>query len=229
MPHLRLLCLSALLAPGCIQSTPDAVDVPTVPGLFTVGDFISGDGIEDLQICLMNTDTCDRTDSDGSATLSVPAEADIAITIAGGGYTPTLFALITTSDELTLHTFLAPLVVPTTIANGHGIEIDTDLGHLVSLVVDGNNRPVEGYAATVSAGEGPYFMNDIGSDLDLELTETSASARVFAMNIEAESVTLTLDGPNACRPADYYWQAGLNEARLPVLAGFASSVLMRCE
>ncbi len=81
-----IIGLHLCLLTGCVEpigAEPDGGD--TVPGLFTMGDFLSGQGIPDLEICLMNTDNYDRTDAEGDATLSLPEEFDVGITIAGGG------------------------------------------------------------------------------------------------------------------------------------------------
>jgi len=223
-----LVLLSASAA--CAQlPEADDVDAETTAGLFTFGDFLSGNGIEHLEVCILDTDNCDHTDADGFATLSVPANADIAVTIVGGGYASTIMPLRTTSEELVIENYLAPFVVLELGAAGAGLEQDDAKGFVAVSMVDASFVPVEGYAVTPSGGEGPYYLDALGSGIDLGLDHTSAAGRFFVMNVDAGSLSLTVDGPGTCWPRAHYWQRGPNEAAMPIMPGFVSGVMMECD
>jgi len=226
MIRVRLIALACCV--GC--NTPSAGDEPeTVSGLFTFGDFMSGNGIEHLAVCELDTDNCDTTDADGFATLSLPAETDFALTIVGGSYAPFLMPLRTTSEELVVDNFLAPQSIYELAADTAGLQYDLNLGVMAVSLVDVDHVPVAGYSGAISAGEGTFYIDDLGLAVDLTLTATSAAGRLFAMNVDNDMLTLTLDGPATCWPREHYWTTSANEATMPVLPGFVSGVLLQCD
>ena len=73
------------------------------------------------------------------------------------------------------------------------------------------------------------YWNDLGTSIDASRTSTAASGRLSAVNLEGESVTLTVDGPGTCSPRERYWSADPNQAVLPLRPGFFSGVTLNCE
>jgi hypothetical protein len=227
-----LACLALSLGVGCAEPAVNGDsgdDMGTVTGWFTIGHFITGDGLENIELCVVDTGTCESTDANGNATLLLPADADIALTVAGYEYLPQIFPLRTTSEQLVLSYFLTPKELAMAAVNAAGLEFDESAGHVAVSLLNASWESVPGYAGTLSAGDGPYYLDDLSVGIDLSLTQTSSSGRLVGLAIPTETVTLTLEGPGTCVPRSYYWQAGPNTAVMAVLPGFVSGVSMVCE
>ena len=228
-----LLSTAALsLAFGCAASDASGdsgTDIPVVAGWFTIGHFITGAGLENIELCVVSTEACQTTDANGNATLDLPADAEIALTVAGGEYAPQIYPLRTTSEQLVLSYYLAPLDLLLAGAADAGVEVDESMGQMAISLQNVSLESTSGYAATLSAGDGPYYVDDLSITIDLSADETSRSGRLLALNIPTDTVTVTLDGPGTCRPKAHYWQAGPNKAVMAILPGFLAGVTMICE
>jgi len=222
------LSLSLLAAMGCTDAaTADDTGVPLDDGPMvslelTVGDFLSLEGIVDLEVCVMRTDNCVLTDGSGLAILTVPADADVGITIEGGGYTPTLLPYRTTETDLIVSIYLTPVEIFELVFDGLGV--DPSKSQLTVTLAGGG----AGYAATLDSNDPVHYWTDLGTSIDDSLDATSSSGRFAAVNLTGDMVTIGLEGPGSCTTLDHYWSAGPNEAVLPLEPGFYSGITLDC-
>jgi hypothetical protein len=222
-PLISVLALS--LVAGCdsaADTDTGSESDPTVTLELTVGHFAFVDGIAGLDVCVMETDNCAMTDDIGLALLTVPADSDIGVTIEGEGYTPTLLPYSTTSDDLIADIFLAPLEVMELVFAD--MDLDLSKGHVSNTLYEG-----AGYTAEIDTGETIHYWNDYSTAIDGDATSTTASGRFSALNVTADTVTVTVEGPGTCTARDRYATSGPNEVVLPILPGFFSGLTMDCE
>jgi len=224
MPHRLLIVSSLLAAAGCNAGSEE-----TIPVQFTLGDFMSGDGIEHLDVCVLDTANCDVTDADGTAHLSLPVDSDVVIGITGGGYNPSILPIRTSRDLQPVVNYLTPEFVIDNIIEASGLPVDRSLARLGISLVDPQYVPVAGYSATMPEAEGPYYLTELSSSVGQDLEATSGSGRFAGFNFTGDFLMVTVDGPGTCLPAEKYWQGGPNEAPLPMAPGFTSGVTMICE
>lgn len=215
----------ALFAVACADSPAhDSADTdagPTVALELTVGDFLFLEGVEGLDVCVMNTDNCTVTDEDGLAILTVAADSDIGVTIAGEDYTPTLLPYRTTSEDLVVSIYPSPMVI-TELVHGH-LGLDWSKGHVTVTL-----HQSEGFVAEIETGEAVHYWNDLSSALDADLTQTSQSGRMSVVNVSGDTV-MTISGPGNCTPRVHYWSDGPNRVVLPILSGHKTGVTLDCE
>jgi len=226
-PMITVFALS--LAVGCANgdanSNDSAADIDagdTVSLEIFVGHSVLSSALVGLDTCVMGTDNCTVTDSDGIAVLTVPADSDVGVTIEGEGYTPHLLPYATQSVDMEVGIYILPQETTELIMEGLGLDMSN--GHVGLTLTES-----DGYIGTLEGGEFVHYFNDLSTGIDPDLTSTSASGRFVALNVTGDTVTVSLDGPGSCTPRDHYWSGDANEVILPVLPGYFSGMTLDCE
>jgi len=192
--------------------------------------------LSSVQICVDQHPeiACETTDSAGAFTMMVPANAEIAVTLAKPGYAGIVVPIVTSTLDETQWEIGLPTSSST--ASFYGATYPDSAHGFLSLYTNPAANAQEGEAGVVpsmspSSGEGPLYAGTSLQTPDPTLQATSSVGNARFAGVAPGTVELTL-GPSTltCTPTFGGWSAPVaNAARVPILAGFETHVGFSCQ
>ncbi|MEC8052473.1 MAG: carboxypeptidase regulatory-like domain-containing protein [Myxococcota bacterium] len=199
---LSVFSMVALIS-ACGSDSPG----PTITLSGPVNDLGNGEGLEGVEVCILNTSTCTTTDADGVYSIDgVPAESNISLSVTMpeylGGVIPVMTGseaqtvpVVSMGSELLSELQIGILDVPA-VADAGQIAFSISNG----IFGDRINVPGIQVALEPAAGDGPFYTTSSGLP-DTELTETSSNGGGVFVNLPAGTYTLRyLNLPEGCTP-----------------------------
>ena len=209
-------------------------------GIYTWGrvvDFLSAQAVEGVEVCLMDTDNCTDTDSDGAFTIEgLEADTDFLLSFDDNRYFQAVghdnsaraveydwqYSL-PTEDAIALQTSLAG---ESEVERGMGqvfFAAAQEFGHNKPRVAGVSLTPLEGSEALGT----PVYGDDLGAP-NTSLTETGSSGVVIFPNVEPGVYQFRLSGPD-CVPYFSFDTTEDNVYTVHVFANTLSAVTVVCE
>jgi hypothetical protein len=195
--------------------------------------------LSSVQICVDQHPeiACATSDSQGAFSLSVPANAEVAVTLAKPGYAGIVVPLVTSTQDQEEWEIGLPTSSSTAgfYSGFTGATYpDTTRGFLSVYVTQGTSSQT-GRANVVpsmspSSGEGPIYAGTSLTMADPTLQATSSVGNARFANVSPGIVEVTL-GPSTltCTANFGGWSApDANAVRVPIVAGFETHVGLAC-
>ncbi len=195
--------------------------------------------LSSVQLCIYQHPElpCTETDSEGQFSLNVPANSEVAVTLALAGYAGIVVPIVTSNQDQKGWEIGLPTSASTQGFYGAAPGAtypDPARGFLAVFLNPGNN-PQSGLTGAVvsiapASGEGPIYAGQTFTVADptLQATSTSGVARFANVGLGVVEVTI---GPNtlSCNPNFGGWSApDPNAVRVPIVAGFETHVGLGC-
>jgi hypothetical protein len=253
---MRVIAVSLLAALAGCGSSSTATDMgmdlstpgPTITESGIVTDLTSMKPVANLQICLfspmLSPQPCATTAADGSYSLAgVPASTQIALSLNGGAYYPTLYLKTSgTTNESTdvLAISSGTITLLMAVVN---VQPDDTKGQIAFIALDGNPPPdggtgpshVAGISVTMSpsSGTGPFYLdaNSIPQPASTQPT-TSAKGVGAYLNVDPGVVELTYSPPAGvtCGTPITGWPGSTpSSIKTLVAAGYGTAAIMTCK
>ncbi len=195
-----------VVACGLVACGDDAAG-PTITLTGPVNDLGNGEGLEGVEVCILNSSTCTQTDVDGSYSLDgVPAESKVSLSVTMPEYLGGVIPVMTGSEAQTVPVvsmgseLLSELQIG--ILDVPAVENAGQIAFSISNGIFGDRINVPGIRVALepSAGDGPFYTTSSGLP-DTELTETSSNGGGVFVNLPAGIYTLRyLNLPEGCTP-----------------------------
>ncbi|MFI5306825.1 MAG: hypothetical protein ACHQ53_05720 [Polyangiales bacterium] len=198
----------------------------TVPLGGALTDFVSRNPIAGASLCITiphsANPTCTQSASDGSYSIDIPADMNIAVTVHASGY---LDAII--PEHVAMDTSLS--LEPVTKADvemqaaGAGVTLDDTLGHLAL------NIGAPGSTFSVKPASGTLLYFDASGVPSATETKTTSAGLGVLFNAQPGTYEATYDvGAHACEVTLGWPGSAANSVSAPVVAGSITSVGMGC-
>lgn len=185
---------------------------------------LGGNLIDGVEICVDGADpvNCATTDATGKATLSVPANSELAFRAQKTSYVTTLIPLETGMSDVGLfHLAGATATELGGVAQVFGVTLDPTKGTVVLL--HGGQAPT-GVAAAIApaSGDGPFYF-DATFAPQPQATELPQGGGALFFNVAPGNVTVSFAPPLAgCAFIDLAWGAAADSTTTPVEANVIS-------
>ena len=150
---------------GCvdIRLQGDSLDLPvTLSG--PVNDLGNGEGLEGVEVCILNTSTCTTTDADGTYLIDgVPAESNVSLSVTMPEYLGGVIPVMTGSEAMTVPVvsmgseLLSELQIG--ILDVPAVEDAGQIAFSISNGIFGDRINVPGIRVALepAAGDGPFI------------------------------------------------------------------------
>jgi hypothetical protein len=190
-----------------------------------------------VSVCLRDSQVpCSTSDATGAFAIDVPAHAEIALSFMADGYEARLVALATVGrnpDDLGSITMPSAATEAARYAKAGvtGPDASTGTISVLARTPEGTRKGLEGVTVAIDppSGHGAVYLAPEGAP-DTSLTATSTNGSALIAGVSPGVVELTM-GPTdvSCAPSFGGWPSNRpNSVRLPVIAGFATRLAMRC-
>lgn len=201
-----------------------APEAATVTATLTLLDVVSGAPLEGVSVSQGAETT--TTDSNGSASLPVPAEQPLTL-LADSGDLPHRYYGMAGSDDLSIVGFLATQSITSQVYGMLGLSFDDTQGVVVAAMDLVDLSPAYGASATLSTGaDGSFVFGPTLPESGDTLVDGGSSV-VFFPNIPPGSAEITVTPPSglACSLVD----AGPDTVEVPVVAGAVTVAVFLCQ
>jgi hypothetical protein len=214
----------------------------------TVTDLQSKKPIANLQICLfspmLSPQPCATTAADGTYTLpGIPASTQVAASIKGGAYYPTLYLKTTGAADETYDLQAIASGTITLLAAVVNVQADDTKGDIAFIALDGNPPPDGGtgpahnsgiaVALSPSSGSGPFYLAANGiPQMVNQQTVTSTQGVGTYINVDPGVVELTYTPPAGvtCSTPIAGWPGSTpSSIKALVAAGYGTAAYMTCK
>jgi hypothetical protein len=234
MKFISSVLLGALVF-GCGSSTDG--EEPTVEFRMDVIGFTPGMGdvpLEGVEVCVLDSDNCDTSDSDGFVTLTLPANSEVTLSVLKEGYTPTLSPQLTGDQDVDeLRTALLDEQTSSLLAGVLGTEYPLVGGVVaISALFEPLRQDDNGIAGITftSAGSAPYYLNESGfPTYDIEATTEPDGAGGF-VELDSGVYEVVVGGAASNCEVASAWPGSTDDSiRLPVADGFFTQAFIACD
>ncbi len=203
-----------------------------------VKDFVTGDPLDGVEICVYGRDDldCATSDANGSFALEAPAGADISIHYTRADYWPMIVEAHTPdtdwtpADNMNMNTELeAELLMASS-----GFTLDSAKGHVLVSIFDSvtvaGASGIEGASIDLSGGDGVTAYLGTNSLLDASLTATTTNGNAMVLNVEPGQYILTVSHATmTCYPIYAVQGAADSTFQLHVIPVATTWVNIYCE
>jgi hypothetical protein len=187
-----------------------------------------------VKVCVYPALTvCQTTDQDGHAVLSLPANSSVAIAFEAVDHHPLLITITTRDVDLMAGVYLNTRSVEPAWADAAGFTVDPAKGMIFGEALG----QLDGVTMTLtpSSGAGPVYFGGgnlpgdiIQPDKTATATSTSGYGSALFANVAPGDYTVSFSG-TLCSIGTSGWQGiGQGVARVPVVAGYLTSVAADC-
>ncbi|MBX3248633.1 MAG: hypothetical protein KF901_15760 [Myxococcales bacterium] len=191
--------MGALCAVSAMAACGDD-EVPTVEARILVTEVTGGEPDVGAEVCVTEPAGygCAIADTAGYATLTVPAERDVAFRATHPDRTPTVFSLTTRDTDVEVKVDTAEPTLVQILLLGIGLDANPSAGLVLVLArgATGGGADAQGMTFALGAGDGPFYFES--SQPMPALTETSMDGAVAFANVPPGSHTLTAAGAARC-------------------------------
>jgi hypothetical protein len=188
------------------------------------------------EVCVADTTNCGTTDAEGLVVLTLPANAEIALTVIAEGFTKTLAPQTTTDVDLTN---IQTAVLTDEIANLLAMVLDTPypLGNLGAVALSTLTAPVTdddngipGVTYTLNQEKTAYYLAENGfPTFDLMATTAPDGAGGY-VELSPGEYEITLGGTASnCVVVSGWPGSDANSIRFPVRADFFTQAFVTCD
>jgi hypothetical protein len=189
-------------------------------------DYTSQDPIDGANLCITiphaSKPTCTKSASDGSYSIDIPKDEDVAVTVQASGYLDAIIPEhVTTRTALTL----SPVTVADLkmVTSAVDVTIDAKRGHLAL------NIPAPGATFDVTPASGTLLYFDAAGAPSKTETKTTASGLAAVFNADPGTYEATYQAAGHSCAVSLGWHSTKpNTVRAPVIAGAITSVGMSC-
>lgn len=238
-----VLALASTLAAGCSGSSMNGADQGGGPDLTVstavawttnVTDLQSQAALSGVQVCIApDNQICATTDSSGNATFMAPLNAQFMLSYTQSGYAPQYTEHTSTNIANGNRYLLISTAIRGALVGAVGQSLDPTKGNIIMSAIDGatNPMPLSGvtFAATPTAGTGPYYFN--GSLPDSNAKSTSSNGLGFILNVPPAdySVTAALTGKSCAGSLNKSWiDTPATNVKVRTIAGALTTVSIVC-
>jgi hypothetical protein len=253
---MRVIAISLVAALAGCHSSPDmSMDLgmdlsvgATVTESGLVTDLTSKMPVSGVQICLyspmLSPKPCATTAANGSYTLpGVPAGAQVAVSLDGGSYYPSLYLKTTGTSDETFNLLAISMGTITLLEAIVSVQEDSTKGQLAFIALDGNPPPDggtgpahnAGIAVTLNpaSGSGPFYLDSNGIPQPTNKQSTTSAKGVGAyLNVAPGIVELTYAPPPGvtCSTPIGGWPGSTSSSIQALIApGYGTSAYMTCK
>jgi hypothetical protein len=188
------------------------------------------------KVCVAQTTNCSTTDSQGSFSLQIPANAQVAITIQCTGYTNVLVPIVTNNLDQTgweIGTLNAAATTSNYQAAGATYP-DPSTAFLAAYASTSSGQ--SGHAGVTfsyvpAPNHGPVYPNATGADDDAGATSTSTWGEgMVTFPASASQVVVTFEPTTLTCTSNFggWPSSGANSVLVPLLGGFETHVGQVC-
>lgn len=239
---LKSLCCALLIGCGSSNNAPadlsmngDMAAPPSIPWTASVVDIQTRSALSGVKVCVApGNQVCAQTDTVGQATLMVPQNAQFMLSYTLAGYPPQYTEHSSTTNVNSSGYLLVSATVEGTLASAVSQQLDPSKANLVFSAVDINYAPLAGvtFAATPTAGAGPYYFGSSSGLPDANATATNSNGLGFVLNVPAGDydVTATLTGKSCAGAPDKSWPGNTAaSAKSRAIAGAITTISIMCK
>jgi len=182
------------------SSAGGAYSGPTIEVELTIENGVTNLPVEEVDICVLDFGglDCVMSDIDGKATLIVPAEAKVHITLVKESFVPALVGATTSAEGQAVTAPMIPAVIAATIASLAEVELDETKGQMV-LTAIGYSAPNTmvmpamenvSFSLKPTSGIGPLYVAPNNAP-DPSLTKTGPRGGALVFNADPGDYILT--------------------------------------
>ncbi|TNF63263.1 MAG: hypothetical protein EP303_02885 [Deltaproteobacteria bacterium] len=190
----------------------------------------NGTPLPGVTVCENGTPNCDRSDSTGRAVLRLPIDQEISYTNEKEGYGSQVRADVLSAAGDTLSPWMrvdAPLEARYERVMSPYPEVGTGT---VFVAVRAQGGGLEGATLKLIGATGKAFYLDENRDWSLDLTATTSSGQGGFVEVSPDEVQVEIGGTASNCVVVYGWPSdSANTTRLPVLEGFMTVAVVRCD
>lgn len=230
-----LVSAGAFVFAACGDDSSEA-DIATVE--LRVVAFTPGEDnvpIEGAEVCFVDTDDCQTTEGDGIVMLSMPVDAETAVTIEADGFNPTLSPQVAESSAPAARDVsMLSLGLVELLAMSVDTPYPPENTGFVAVTLLAEPRDVDsaipGVTVQLAEPDGRrYYLDDDGlPDTSLTATSGLGTAGFIELTPGVHEVELGGTARNCTRLAGWAGQSA-DRMRFPVRAGFFVNTLLICD